>query len=70
MLAVQFDADIQDRTIIIPAKEAALLPKKVKVILLADNDEQPTGQSNFDAIRLHTKGLRFSRAEANALENQ
>ncbi len=63
--AVQFDADIQNRTIIIPEKEAAKLPKKVKVILLADSESCSSKGFTFDAIELNTKGFHFNREEAN-----
>lgn len=65
MFVVQFDADIKDRTIIIPQKEADMLPKKVKVILLVENDQQLTGRPIFDAIQLHTKDFKFNREAAN-----
>lgn len=65
MFAVQFDADIKDRTIVIPAKEAAMLPKKVKVILLADDQIQQYERTSFDAIKIETKGFRFNREDAN-----
>jgi len=65
MFAVQFDAVIKDRTIVIPAREASVLPKKVKVIILAEHEEKPVYKHAFDAIKLHTSGFVFSREEAN-----
>lgn len=64
VFTVQFYADIKDRTIVIPQKEAALLPKKVKVILLVEND-QHKDKPVFDAIKLHTSNFKFDREAAN-----
>jgi len=64
VFTVQFYADIKDRTIVIPQKEAALLPKKVKVILMVEND-QHKDKSVFDAIKLRTSNFKFNREAAN-----
>lgn len=61
---IQFYADIKDRTIVIPQKEAALLPKKVKVILMVEND-QHKDKPVFDAVKLHTGNFKFDREVAN-----
>ena len=64
MYAVEFDAKIDDGAIKIPDKYVNRLGKKVKVIILAgEEDKSPI--SSFDSVKIITKGFKFDREAAN-----
>ena len=64
MQVVEFDAMIENGVIHIPEIYKEIIPDQVKVIFTVDFPI-PKKKINFNAIQLATRGLKFSRAEAN-----
>jgi hypothetical protein len=65
MYAIEFQAQAQNGIVQIPAQYATWKNKRVKVILLEPDNEQPVEKLQFKAVKLSTKAFRFNRDEAN-----
>lgn len=68
MKAIEFESQTHNGVIDVPSQYRAWDNKKVKVILLAEDNvmkEQTTNHPSFSAISINTKGYRFNREEAN-----
>lgn len=65
MQAFEFEAITQDGIIKIPRAYAEKVPRKVKVILLADHTEKKELEP-FPYLGIDTSGYVFDREEANA----
>jgi hypothetical protein len=64
MYAVEFDAKINEGIIKIPDRYVPRLGNSVKVIILVGEKDNIT-VSEFDCIKVNTKGFKFSREDAN-----
>jgi hypothetical protein len=64
MQAYEFDAAIENGIIRVPPMYRDRIRSHVKVILLEQEGEK-TAPKEFTALRLHTKGYKFDREEAN-----
>jgi hypothetical protein len=66
MQAYEFSSVIEDDGIIhIPSQYLQNISSPVKVILLANNEDQNKKKKIFSAIKLKTKGFKFDRDVAN-----
>ena len=64
--AYEFNSVVnKDGTIYVPQKYLPNLSSPVKVILLSNEKRTNSGNKQFSAINLETKGFKFNRDEAN-----
>ena len=64
MQKIEFNATVENGTIIIPESYKSKIPNRVKVMLV---EETFTSQKkiNFDELTLETRGFKYNREEAN-----
>jgi hypothetical protein len=65
MYAVEFNTSIEQGSIKIPEQYIDKLGNKVKVIILAEHQEEGKKVFNFSALGISTRGFKFSREMAN-----
>jgi hypothetical protein len=65
MYAVEFNTSIEQGSIKIPEQYIDKLGNKVKVIILAEHQEEDKKAFSFSALDICTKGFKFSREMAN-----
>ncbi|GHV75706.1 hypothetical protein AGMMS49942_05270 [Spirochaetia bacterium] len=66
MQTYEFSTAVEDHGIIrIPEEYLKDISSTVKVIIFTKNDESPPPKKTFTAMKIHTKGFKFDREEAN-----
>ena len=66
MQAYEFSTAVEDHGIIrIPEEYLKDISSTVKVIIFTKNDEHQPKRKTFKAMKIHTKGFKFNREEAN-----
>ncbi|GHV11997.1 hypothetical protein FACS189491_04210 [Spirochaetia bacterium] len=66
MQAYEFSTAVEDHGIIhIPEEYLKDISSTVKVIIFTKNDERQPKRKTFKAMKIHTKGFKFNREEAN-----
>jgi hypothetical protein len=66
MQAYEFSTAVEDNGIIhIPEEYLKDISSTVKVIIFTKDEERQPQKKTFTAMKIHTKGFKFNREEAN-----
>jgi hypothetical protein len=65
MQALEFDSFMKDGVIPVPDYIPHYDTKSIRVIVLSSDETSHQVKKTFNAMRVHTKGFKFNREEAN-----